>query len=250
MANFEALPHGVQLRVFARVPIDSRLRCAEVCRAWRQCLQDEAAWAHIVIPDCSDAAYKPNTLLEAALMRAGRQLETLDLSAKNDLSASDTSSIAITDLGQLVVRAGAGTQLRELRLGPRDFVDTRRALEFIAAAPQLRLLCVAVRWSEWYNDAEGRLELDDPRFHAVRICTLGLDCKLGELTRAEQAAFLARVQTEVAKLTHPEFKALYLDSDELSEEALLLFAELSAGHAPPLVMLGLQHFFDAADRIF
>jgi hypothetical protein len=40
-----ALPPAALLPVLDGVPVDTRLRCREVCRAWRDALADPAAWA-------------------------------------------------------------------------------------------------------------------------------------------------------------------------------------------------------------
>ena len=37
-----ALPPALALRVFALLPLDIRLRCAEVCRAWHKALADRS----------------------------------------------------------------------------------------------------------------------------------------------------------------------------------------------------------------
>ncbi len=44
---FAALPHAVALRVFGGVPVEQRLRSAEVCRGWYATLSDAALWTEL-----------------------------------------------------------------------------------------------------------------------------------------------------------------------------------------------------------
>ena len=48
LPTFAALPPALTLRIFLAVPIDTRLRCREVSRAWRDALSGERAlWTHL-----------------------------------------------------------------------------------------------------------------------------------------------------------------------------------------------------------
>ena len=78
--RFESLPHAIQLRIFVLLPLDTRLRCVEVCRAWRLALQDAAAWRHVVMPDFAGSRVDPEVVARAALARSHGEIETLDLS--------------------------------------------------------------------------------------------------------------------------------------------------------------------------
>jgi hypothetical protein len=46
-ATIASLPHALLARVLARVPVDTRLRCAEVCRGWRDVLAECSLWVHL-----------------------------------------------------------------------------------------------------------------------------------------------------------------------------------------------------------
>lgn len=78
------LPHDLLLRIWALVPVASRVSCALVCRAWRKSLEDKAAWR---VFDMSDSApfyfsFKNRCCahwLAAATGRAGGCIETLSL---------------------------------------------------------------------------------------------------------------------------------------------------------------------------
>jgi hypothetical protein len=38
------LPHALALYIFSLLPVDQRMRCAEVCRGWRAVLSDASLW--------------------------------------------------------------------------------------------------------------------------------------------------------------------------------------------------------------
>jgi hypothetical protein len=44
---FAALPHALALALFALLPVDQRMRCAEVCRGWRAVLSDASLWLRV-----------------------------------------------------------------------------------------------------------------------------------------------------------------------------------------------------------
>jgi hypothetical protein len=72
----EALP-----LIFEQLPLDARLRCAEVCRAWRAAAQDARLWLRLDLsPGSGVTAPRTAALLEAALRRAGGMLQLLDVS--------------------------------------------------------------------------------------------------------------------------------------------------------------------------
>ena len=107
-AGIDSLPPALLVGILAFVPVETRLRCREVARAWRDALANRRAWARI---DLSEAAgvqpervtYK---LVEAAVARAGGELEALNLSSCRRTFRSIVQRLA----------AGNAGTLRELRL--------------------------------------------------------------------------------------------------------------------------------------
>jgi hypothetical protein len=62
--------------------VDQRLRCAEVCRAWRAVLSDRSLWLRLDLRRASGLARAAtHEMLLAAVSRSGGQLQALDLSA-------------------------------------------------------------------------------------------------------------------------------------------------------------------------
>jgi hypothetical protein len=117
------------------VPVDARLRCAEVCRCWRAALEDTSLWIRL---DLSASGVSPkreatDALLHAAVARARGELEWLDVTGCERLGVKELRD-AVT----------ANDALRELRMcGVRDLDYQRRplganALEaLLRAAPRL-----------------------------------------------------------------------------------------------------------------
>jgi hypothetical protein len=103
-----SLPHALVLHILSLLPVDTRLRCAEVCRGWRAVLRDPGLWRRL---DLTASGVSPNreptdALLHAAAARAGGQLGALDVSCCD----------AITREALLAAVTANGGTLRELRV--------------------------------------------------------------------------------------------------------------------------------------
>jgi hypothetical protein len=75
------LPAALVLHILSLLPVDTRLRCAEVCRSWRAALEERSLWLRL---DLSASGVSPkravtDALLHAAAARAGGELVALDL---------------------------------------------------------------------------------------------------------------------------------------------------------------------------
>ena len=111
LQTFDSLPPPVSRHIFSLVPVDSRLRCAEVCRAWRAALEDRSLWTRLDMPGMihndmflSNATWL--SLFRCAVARAGGELEELDFTGGHSVPMAELEPI---------VSANAGT-LRELRV--------------------------------------------------------------------------------------------------------------------------------------
>jgi hypothetical protein len=128
-----ALPHALVLLIFALVPVDQRLRCAEMCRGWRAVLRERSLWLRLDLSAASGGLARPATdaLLRAAAARADGQLHSLDVSACQLIT--DEAVLAV-----LAANAGALRQLRAL-CGGFGFLLLADAESMLRAAPQLRV---------------------------------------------------------------------------------------------------------------
>jgi hypothetical protein len=114
------LPLSVVLHIFSLLPVDCRLRCAEVCRGWRSVLLERSLWTRLDLSDTvslvregGDALGALDELLRCAAARAGGGLHTLQV---------DTHRVSHTAL--LEVLAANASALRELHanVGEEDRV--------------------------------------------------------------------------------------------------------------------------------
>jgi len=132
------LPLPVLHAVLSLLPVDARLRCAEVCRAWRAALADRALWTAL---DFSGCAVLTDALLTAAAARAGGQLRSLTL--RENCENDELWRRALLP----VVMANANT-LRELRGVEYDDTGRQYLFPVLQNAPQLRVLEADMSLSE------------------------------------------------------------------------------------------------------
>jgi hypothetical protein len=81
LCHFARLPHALFLLILALLPVDTRLRCAEVCRGWRAALAERSLWLRLALsPESGVTRAMPaitEALLRAAVARAGGGLLSL-----------------------------------------------------------------------------------------------------------------------------------------------------------------------------
>jgi hypothetical protein len=158
LGAFAALPQALSLRIFARVPVDTRLRCVELSRGFRALLAERSLWTWLQLPTSFRSAHAEwsatDCLLRAAAHKAGSSLTALDVTGCERVSRA-----ALLD----VIAANAGT-LRELHVSgnswgcckllpedaaadtyaPYDSNGTLRLLALLRVAPHLTVLGVDV----------------------------------------------------------------------------------------------------------
>jgi hypothetical protein len=133
------LPYLLVLAIFSLLPVDQRLRCAEVCRGWRAVLSDVSLWLRL---DCRLASglarFATDGLLRAAAARAAGQLQALDLSDGGEITQ---------DASLAVLRANADT-LREFStfsaVPNAGFLPFEAVEAAVRAAPLLRVYAADV----------------------------------------------------------------------------------------------------------
>jgi hypothetical protein len=172
--------------ILVRLPVKTRLRCAEVCRAWRDAAAERSLWLRLDLREGFDRdTLVSDALLRAAAARAGGQLQALDFSRSIGLNPH-----AVLD----VLRANADT-LRELRMGalrPPPFsacltarsgrgkcginalYDLMNVAPFAEAAPQLRVLEIPRMYCSGLVDAH-RLLHREPPFQALLMKRLSVE---------------------------------------------------------------------------
>ena len=85
-----ALPRPLALAILSLVPVDTRLRCCEVNRAWRALLLDTSLWSQLDFSDESGCAVFSKAVFCAALLKGrgrgrwrGREVRVLDARWRN-----------------------------------------------------------------------------------------------------------------------------------------------------------------------
>jgi hypothetical protein len=105
-AGLEALPPAVAHAILLLLPVDARLRCREVCRAWRALAAEPRLWAVADLSAAGGAARPTAALLRAAAAAARGALRVLDLTdapaeafVLEDLHAVvDSNAASLTDV--------------------------------------------------------------------------------------------------------------------------------------------------------
>jgi hypothetical protein len=121
-ATWDDLPSALALRIFALVPVDARVRCAAVRKAWHALLLGSpGAWAHLDLSaasgvTCGASVASVDELLRGASALAAGALVSLDVSGRNTLRAE----------ALLEVVAANATTLREMRATVRARARNRR----------------------------------------------------------------------------------------------------------------------------
>jgi hypothetical protein len=135
------LPRPLALLVLSFLPADHKLRCAAVCRGWRDALAERSVWRELELsPACGLTRPACDWLLREAAARAGNELRVIRL--------RDCPEVTTRPL-LAVVGASAAT-LDELEV--RGMFDGRQSTvltfpfvqQLLAAAPRLRALHVDV----------------------------------------------------------------------------------------------------------
>jgi hypothetical protein len=132
-ACFASLPLALLLVIFALLPVDQRMRCAEVCRGWRTALLERSLWTQLDLSEASGGLARPASegLLRAAAARAGGKLHLLDVSKCEGITHACLLAV-------LAANAGALRELRTWR-GGACYLELDAAQALLRAAPQLRV---------------------------------------------------------------------------------------------------------------
>jgi hypothetical protein len=157
---FASLPPALALVIFALLPVDQRMRCAEVCPSWRMMLRERSLWLRLDLSKASGGLARPATdaLLRAAAARVGGQLHALDVSECDDITHACMLEV-------LAANPGTMRELRACRGG--NLVGMADAKALLRAAPQLRVFDADVK-CESVADAQ-RLLRNEGAFAPLRL---------------------------------------------------------------------------------
>jgi hypothetical protein len=190
---FARLPNALLLLILALLPVDTRLRCAEVCRGWRAVVTERSLWLRLALPPV--AGRVTDALLRAAAARAGGAL----------LSLAVVDCPDITPVALLAVATANAATLQEARLclGKDDELQCEHLEALLRGAPLLRTLQADVTC---ISEQTRRLMRNEPPFAALRMRRLKVSGHVGG-----EAATLALAADLTAHATaHASLEQLYL----------------------------------------
>ena len=98
----DALPDLALSLILNLLPVDERLRCHEVCSAWRKLLSAPQLWEVCDLSDRSIAAKQTQALLDAASVAAGGRMRVLDVSGWKDLDLDALVAVAEANAETLI----------------------------------------------------------------------------------------------------------------------------------------------------
>ena len=141
--TFASLPHEVAKLIFARLPLDERLRAREVSPAWREVLLDVRLWTRInlgvgcgVPPRYLTERLRALALLRAACVRAKDGLHSVGLSGVTFGHRGETFALQWLDSASAADKAS----LRDL-VAPPAFLRAERVTALCRALPLCRVRC-------------------------------------------------------------------------------------------------------------
>ena len=134
--SIHSLPRALLSIILLLVPVETRLRCSEVSRAWRALLADTIFWERLGFSDMTRQRFS-EALFVAAVVKAGGQLRELDVRGKFSFEPPLLTQPAL----MAAVVANSRT-LRRLRLCSRfdGAVPRDTVAELCVAAPGLQNL--------------------------------------------------------------------------------------------------------------
>jgi hypothetical protein len=238
LRDFARLPHSLFLLILALLPVDSRLRCAEVCRGWRAAAAERSLWLRLDLSPESDREYclARVALLRAAAARAGGLLSLAVADCRRTFSRDALLAVAMANAATL--------QEARLCLGNDCELSCEQLEALLRGAPLLRTLNADVQCTA----AEARRLLrNEPPFEALRVRRLVISG-----VEAEQEAATLAIAADVpahASLQELHLVGAPLDApavlDAVVEAALacrlpileLLVCDLSPASAPALARL-------------
>jgi hypothetical protein len=177
------LPHTLALVILGLLPVDCRLRCAEVSRAWRAALLERGLWLRLNL-SAATGGISPtyagsNALLQAAAARAGGQLHALDV---GDCWYTHEALLPV-----ITSNAGALRELRDLSCRIDDHVKM-----FLDAAPQLVAYEAHVASDDGFSEAR-RMLRNEGAYGPLRLYRLCLADENYDYEDAEVLAFAAEL---------------------------------------------------------
>jgi hypothetical protein len=177
--EFSSLPHCLVVRVLAALPADVRLRCAEVCRAWRTAVSDRTLWLCVDLSPARGVVQTVNdALLLAVAARVAGHMQALRLPASNTDGVTEDALLAVLQANSSQMRELHVTSSCEDVYFPASLVE-----QMLDAAPRLRLFRTNVVAP--VREAARVLRNEAP-FGPLRVRVLHIDTDMGSYEDDEE----------------------------------------------------------------
>ena len=196
--NWLALPRPLLQQCLARLDVDERLLCTEVCRSWRDALNDPTLWTRLQVPRVSprgDGEQRNAALLRAAARRARGGLQFLDVSALPFPidgvfpEADDATFEALLDV--CAANAGSLRELTTVRRGRISYLPDVYIGRLLDETPFLETLDTALQMDDGWSRPGW---LDKP-WPALRVRCLCMISEFGEAQACVEDACLPHLTT-------------------------------------------------------
>jgi hypothetical protein len=155
--HFASLPVALARRILASLPVDTRARCACVCRSWNATLDDARLWRPVLdlTPEGGVACGGSAAALRGASRRAAGGLREVYLSRRAAAAAGEAARAPLPALRELLAAHPGLTALhaRGLDVGPAQWealLAARGATAAGTAIAPLQVHCDA----DWWNFPE------------------------------------------------------------------------------------------------
>jgi hypothetical protein len=195
-----SLPLLLVLHIFSLLPVDCRLRCAEVCRGWRGMLSERSLWTRLELTAAESGVRMRqgrgsiDSLLRCAAARSGGGLQSLQV-GKNRVSHAALLEVTAANAGAL----------RELHAhygsGGAEF-QTAVVETLLGAAPLLRTFATGLFCYDADAQAACSALRNEAPFGALRVRRLTADL------RGQDEAGVIALAADVA--AHVPLEGLYV----------------------------------------
>ena len=214
--DWASLSQPLLCAVLALLPVECRLRAAEVCRAWRAATRERSAWARLEISYRSlpaglrDHPERAQALVRAALARSAGSIQALTVS-----SVAFGPDWRRPLINALIANAAS---LRELFLEDAERFTPTVLEELLRAAPRLRVLEVGALCVQTCAEALPLLR-NEGIFAPLRANALYYDAVVLDGNGDDPGAFR---ELAAAAATHAPLRSLHFaHAPRLSEPAAL-----------------------------
>jgi hypothetical protein len=205
------LPLSVVLHIFSLLPVDCRLRCAEVCRGWRSVLSERSLWTRLDLSATSGVRMPRlnyydflTALLRCAMARAGGTLQSFKIDGHGVLPRLLLEVAA--------ANAGALHELHACNVNQLGFTPAE-VEALLRAAPLLRVLATDVNCEFYDVQATRRGLRNEAPFEALRMRQLFVN-----VTELDEDSFIS-FAAELA--AHASLRGLLLARAPLNVAAAL-----------------------------